>query len=577
MKKQIIIKLSFLFFIGELCCMKAGALSPLKDETASYFQPSLRPYTNIMNHTKLSPTKKSEDSDNRSQLHITSSSALVSDESEKTNIPKPIKIFNNCSLFCCFTDCSNASDSSTESVHSSTSPSSESTFSIFSSDFSSTTPYCSSLSSCSYIERCLSVPLRLKNESNTLESPCKEESEKDDKDDIDTYLRTSPLASPKKALSVPPQSGIDVFDPTLYETKEHTEDSSKKTSQIVLQTIDEEKSETPNQCKKTDFRPSRGKENVVNLDSQKCLELIEYDYENLEKKLIERYKEKDNIISVFVRSPFMPILPEILFNFSELQTLRVDYNPWFYLKNRRKFLPPFRPAGKNFENYSLRNLKKLNFLQLEHGGIEKLPTELEECQNLYALSLGGNCLDVFPSEICSLQKLMGLHFPDNYLSEIPLALENCREIDNVNFSYNLFYELPEVICRLPKINKIDFSFNFLSDLPNYLENVAGTLEWLTLEGNCFTHMPAVVSKLINLESLSFSHNHLSAESLMKLPEILMPLQKLKFLWLVGAVEDEKAFKPIAEIIKKTHRNMEILYYFDDTKLDTSNLNGLSYI
>jgi len=133
-------------------------------------------------------------------------------------------------------------------------------------------------------------------------------------------------------------------------------------------------------------------------------------------------------------------------------------------------------------------------LILAGEGIEELPAEIGQLQQLEYLNLGStnsiifdrqiwahatvprtdwkrNSIKALPPEIAWLKKLKRLDLSDNDLSELPIEICQLENLEELNLRYNYLQTLPKEIISLSKLKFLDLRDNNLLIPPEILEKI----------------------------------------------------------------------------------------------------------
>ncbi|HEY7770984.1 MAG TPA: COR domain-containing protein [Longimicrobium sp.] len=151
-------------------------------------------------------------------------------------------------------------------------------------------------------------------------------------------------------------------------------------------------------------------------------------------------------------------------------------------------------------------------LELSSRGIQSLPREIGDLDQLRVLKLGANRLNGIPDSIGGLSGLLELDLSGNRLRSVPSSIADLVELKRLDLRSNQLSSLPESICKLRGLEKLQINVNRLKRLPAGFSSLSNLRE-LFLNSNEFDGIPNQVWELTNLESLSLSgpFNELPAE------------------------------------------------------------------
>ncbi|KAA3605250.1 MAG: hypothetical protein DWQ06_03655 [Calditrichaeota bacterium] len=119
----------------------------------------------------------------------------------------------------------------------------------------------------------------------------------------------------------------------------------------------------------------------------------------------------------------------------------------------------------------IKNLTKLELLELDDNLLEVLPSEIGELSSLKLLDLGQNKLSFLPSEIQKLSNLEELYFGENEFSSIPSGVSQLSSLMNLELNKNKITSIPSSLGSLPNLFHMDLSDNLLTGLPSSLGNM----------------------------------------------------------------------------------------------------------
>ncbi len=144
-----------------------------------------------------------------------------------------------------------------------------------------------------------------------------------------------------------------------------------------------------------------------------------------------------------------------------------------------------------------------------------------------SLDLINKGLDRIPENIGDYQDLMLVRLLCNDLRQLPESIGKLRNLVELYASYNHLIELPDSIVELSKLETLYLAYNSLLRLPDNIGNLE-SLETLILSHNNLKALPDNIGNLGSLVELDLSHNELT-----KLPDTMWLLTNLRHLYLCG--------------------------------------------
>ena len=99
----------------------------------------------------------------------------------------------------------------------------------------------------------------------------------------------------------------------------------------------------------------------------------------------------------------------------------------------------------------IEQLTNLQTLNLNSNNLKELPPEIWQLTNLQGLALGNNNLTELPAEIGQLTNLQGLYLSNNNLTELPAEIGQLTNLQTLNLGRNNLTELPAKIEQLPNL------------------------------------------------------------------------------------------------------------------------------
>ena len=187
-------------------------------------------------------------------------------------------------------------------------------------------------------------------------------------------------------------------------------------------------------------------------------------------------------------------------------------------------------------------------LRLVGHDLEALPTDFGKgLQNLTALSLASNRLEMLPEGICRLTNLRSLNLLRNRLRLLPAKFGELLELRDLYVSSNRLESIPSSFGNLVNLGRVDLNANRLRRLPDSLQRLS--CHTFVCNGNLLTSISPALCKMKHLKKMSLCENqikylpreigdmarietlHLLGNRLMELPDTLGKLTTLRELWL----------------------------------------------
>ena len=153
--------------------------------------------------------------------------------------------------------------------------------------------------------------------------------------------------------------------------------------------------------------------------------------------------------------------------------------------------------------------KKLQTLEAEH--ILKL--------NQRRIDASWQKIKYLPTEIKQLKKLEELQLYDNQLEELPAEIGQLTNLQCLGVGENKLKTLPKELCSLPNLTGLALFNNALETLPTEIGQMR-SLVWLHLNGNQINHIPEEIKALKNLKELWLQVNPIASEEIEQLKEWL---------------------------------------------------------
>ena len=168
------------------------------------------------------------------------------------------------------------------------------------------------------------------------------------------------------------------------------------------------------------------------------------------------------------------------------------------------------------------NLKSLEDLNLSDNDFTQIPAEIFNLESLKYLYLSNNQISQIPEKIANLQLLENLWLDGNQITKVPEAIGLLDNLVALNLSNNLLniYSLPKSLWNLSNLRELNLSDNKFISIPEDIGNLRN-LQVLVLSNNALKSLPKNLNKLKSLLELTVDHNRLDYidEDVLNLPEI----------------------------------------------------------
>ncbi|XP_014218679.1 leucine-rich repeat-containing protein 47-like [Copidosoma floridanum] len=176
---------------------------------------------------------------------------------------------------------------------------------------------------------------------------------------------------------------------------------------------------------------------------------------------------------------------------------------------------------------ALFELSGLNYLNINHTGLEIVPNGIGNLKNLTNLVLHSNAIKKLPSSIDKLSKLKVLDCSRNKLEELPTEFENLPQLMTLNLGLNLLRFLPSQVSNV-KLCSLDLSNNRFEVFPDICYPELVHLAEVRVNDNLIKEIPSNICVLPLLKLLDLGNNQISV-----VPGELADCIKLKDLNLKG--------------------------------------------
>ena len=122
-------------------------------------------------------------------------------------------------------------------------------------------------------------------------------------------------------------------------------------------------------------------------------------------------------------------------------------------------------------------------LDLTYRGIQGIPKEIGNLNNLLTLNLNNNNIKEIPKEIGKLTNLQGLYLSNNKIERLPKEIGNLNNLQSLSLYSNKLQELPKEIGNLTNLRVLSFSNNKIERLPKEIDNLNNLLTLYLSENN----------------------------------------------------------------------------------------------
>lgn len=186
------------------------------------------------------------------------------------------------------------------------------------------------------------------------------------------------------------------------------------------------------------------------------------------------------------------------------------------------------------------NLSSLSFLSLYGNQLTgQLPITIERLQNIQAIVLYMNKLQVSLDYFCTFTKLGAIILGHNQISgSVPVCLENVTSLRYLYLNSNrLNSSLPKNLWNLTDLLVLDLSSNSLSgSLPLEMKNLKTATSLILSLNNFSGGLPSTIGDMQSLKNLSLAHNQLEGSIPMSIGSILsLEALDLSYNFLSGSI------------------------------------------
>ncbi len=223
------------------------------------------------------------------------------------------------------------------------------------------------------------------------------------------------------------------------------------------------------------------------------------------QNLISKHLSLDELKKLSTNLQF----PETLEGLKNLEKLSL----W---NNRIEELPPQIGELKNLRELSVGFPHKVG-----KGLLKKLPKEIRNLKKLEVLDLSANVIEEIPDEIGELHNLKHLRLYSNKLEKLPTTLSQLKKLNKLELTYNRIKNLSQILNGLDSLQELQIWGNELTEIPKEIQYLK-SLKVLDLYDNKLTTLPVEIGELKDLESLRLNNNPIEF-----LPSTIAKLSSLK--------------------------------------------------
>ncbi|XP_076028063.1 leucine-rich repeat-containing protein 39 isoform X2 [Genypterus blacodes] len=156
-------------------------------------------------------------------------------------------------------------------------------------------------------------------------------------------------------------------------------------------------------------------------------------------------------------------------------------------------------------------LTRLRELLLSYNRVQFVPEELSCCENLERLELAMNQnLNHLPDQLRNLKKLQHLDLSMNDFTSVPDCVVDLPALEWLDLGGNSLQTLPEDIHRMEKLHTMWLQRNQLQKLPENISRMK-SLDTLVLSSNRLKDIPSLMEDMSNLRFVNFRDNPLTLD------------------------------------------------------------------
>lgn len=143
---------------------------------------------------------------------------------------------------------------------------------------------------------------------------------------------------------------------------------------------------------------------------------------------------------------------------------------------------------------SIRLIKNLEVLKLDHNELEELPEAIGDLDKLEWLILNNNKIKTLSESVGRLKSLKELRLNDNKLKELPDSIGNLKSLEKLHLGNNVIVIFPDAIIRMDSLAQLALNSNLLSSLPYNIVNMK-SLKGVNLKNNNINESSPVIDIL----------------------------------------------------------------------------------
>lgn len=218
------------------------------------------------------------------------------------------------------------------------------------------------------------------------------------------------------------------------------------------------------------------------------------------------FYDLDNILFLDLSGNKFSQLPIRLFHMKSILKIDFSYNNledltnWKFDSSNLKLLILDNCRLKKFPKF-LRGMKEIVNLSIRNNFLTKIPKWLDELTNLKTLNFENNHIITIPV-IKNLKKLECLNLNKNEISKITDDLINCKKLEQLGLSFNKIQEYPNELNKLESLRRLELEHNSLKRIPDFVVDLKA-LEVLNISNNEIASLKPL-STLESLKNLDFS-------------------------------------------------------------------------
>ena len=225
-----------------------------------------------------------------------------------------------------------------------------------------------------------------------------------------------------------------------------------------------------------------------------------------------RFPKNASITSVVLDRNKFKRIPRSLRRLKNLKTLDINHN---HIKRVPRFLRKMDSLQEinlsfnriKFNTRAVKNLARVKRILLAGENLTKLPENIGELKAVRKLNFAKNHLSSVPQTFGNLDSLETLIFYKNDFDSIPAPVFRLHHLVELDFYYNNLSGIPEAIGRLKNLKQLFLSFNRIEVLPDSMQQLK-QLHYLYIHHNRLRIIPAWIKDFRRLQRLGFGFNQL---------------------------------------------------------------------